>query len=478
MADDIPENNTIEQRIANELNEYAVKPSQLVQILKRQLPKRSPIMIWGAMGLGKTEIVWQVSKEWGFRVLALHLALFDPTDLKGIPIRDENGRILWVPYSALPKEFIFRRDKDFQVSGTVELTYDAPFAEDMAVFVYDTAGNLMAAHNLGMEPDLVNEGISIRVNDPKSKVTISLSNAPAIRRHVGSIVVTEKATLFLDELSAAHPQVQNAALSLVLDRRINDYVLPMLVPIVGAGNREIDMAYVHRMSAPLANRFNHLRLVPDLKDFIREAIRRNTSPYIIGFVESRGLKALFNFQPAAMKAGDMAFTTPRAWIKLDGDMDGEWNEPKPVRDPIIAGRIGKAMAREFIAFVDTMGSVKIDDILTGKVIELNPDDLDDPGKLMFILMAIVERVMALYDENGIGKMAIKSLPADWNKLADNILRFIDRTYQPEYISYVIGKFTQRTPKGGISKSVWVTFSGAPYYEPFAERHNEVLKQAL
>ena len=56
--------------------------------------------------------------------------------------------------------------------------------------------------------------------------------------------VAEKAVIFLDELSAADPSTQNAALQLCLDRRVNEYDVPFGVPILAAGNREDDGAFV------------------------------------------------------------------------------------------------------------------------------------------------------------------------------------------------------------------------------------------
>ncbi|BCJ40082.1 ATPase AAA [Actinoplanes ianthinogenes] len=65
--------------------------------------------------------------------------------------------------------------------------------------------------------------------------------------------------LFLDELSTAPPAVQAALLRLVLERRVGALTLPPGVRIVAAANPRGSAADGWELSAPLANRFVHLR---------------------------------------------------------------------------------------------------------------------------------------------------------------------------------------------------------------------------
>lgn len=65
--------------------------------------------------------------------------------------------------------------------------------------------------------------------------------------------------LFLDELSTAPPAVQAALLRLVLERRVGALTLPPGVRIVAAANPRASAADGWELSAPLANRFVHLR---------------------------------------------------------------------------------------------------------------------------------------------------------------------------------------------------------------------------
>lgn len=69
--------------------------------------------------------------------------------------------------------------------------------------------------------------------------------------------------LFLDELSTAPPAVQAALLRLVLERRVGALTLPPGVRIVAAANPRGSAADGWELSAPLANRFVHLRWTYD-----------------------------------------------------------------------------------------------------------------------------------------------------------------------------------------------------------------------
>ncbi|MFC7547681.1 AAA family ATPase [Plantactinospora sp. GCM10030261] len=75
--------------------------------------------------------------------------------------------------------------------------------------------------------------------------------------------------LFLDELSTAPPAVQAALLRLVLERRVGALRLPAGVRIVAAANPRASAADGWELSAPLANRFVHLRWTHDHEVVVR-----------------------------------------------------------------------------------------------------------------------------------------------------------------------------------------------------------------
>src|SRR5262249_57509913 len=74
--------------------------------------------------------------------------------------------------------------------------------------------------------------------------------------------------LFLDELNACSHEVQKAFYSLILERRIGEYVLPEGAIVIGAGNRSQDSAIVKPMSSALLNRMVHVHLTVSHRDWL------------------------------------------------------------------------------------------------------------------------------------------------------------------------------------------------------------------
>ncbi|WP_190219623.1 AAA family ATPase [Streptomyces griseosporeus] len=83
------------------------------------------------------------------------------------------------------------------------------------------------------------------------------------------LVRAGRGLLFLDELSTAPPAVQAALLRLVLERRVGALELPPGVRIVAAANPRSSAADGWELSAPLANRFVHLRWAHDHEVVVR-----------------------------------------------------------------------------------------------------------------------------------------------------------------------------------------------------------------
>jgi hypothetical protein len=77
-----------------------VKPSQLRAILKRTIPERYPVLISGAPGIGKTDIVESTCQEIGAHCIVMHPVVSDPTDFKGMPFITEKGA-RFVPFDDL-----------------------------------------------------------------------------------------------------------------------------------------------------------------------------------------------------------------------------------------------------------------------------------------------------------------------------------------------------------------------------------------
>ena len=118
---------------------------------------------------------------------------------------------------------------------------------------------------------------------------------------------TGKGILFVDEFNMASPSMMGIAQQLILDRQVGDYKVPDGWYIVAAGNRVEDRAAVSQMPAPVANRFIHFYVDPDLGSWKEYAIATDIDEQVISFLNFRP-QLLFNFNKSAQ-----AWPSPRSW---------------------------------------------------------------------------------------------------------------------------------------------------------------------
>jgi len=62
-----------------------MKPSMLYEALLALIGERVPLHIWGACGVGKSQIVSQVADELNYSFLDVRAVQLDPIDLRGLP---------------------------------------------------------------------------------------------------------------------------------------------------------------------------------------------------------------------------------------------------------------------------------------------------------------------------------------------------------------------------------------------------------
>ena len=73
--------------------------------IKKCFAKKRPMFLWGPPGIGKSEVVADITAEMGGYMIDLRLGQMDPTDIRGIPFfNKENGKMDWAPPIDLPDE--------------------------------------------------------------------------------------------------------------------------------------------------------------------------------------------------------------------------------------------------------------------------------------------------------------------------------------------------------------------------------------
>lgn len=183
-----------------------------------------PIFIYGAPGIGKTQIVGAAAEKLGIKLLNLDLQFMSPEDFKGIPSVVE-----------LDKEEIEQilRDQNKQVGGSPE----------------------------GRELD----------NLEKYGAGVTVSNPPAILPR-DNMANNKGGIIFLDEANRASTSVLNSLMNFVQQGRIGseeEYMLPGKWIIVGAGNRRAEAPLVTGFDFALADRFDIMNFRPDPEDWVK-----------------------------------------------------------------------------------------------------------------------------------------------------------------------------------------------------------------
>ena len=82
-----------------------VSPNEAKAAVRKAIKIQRPIFLWGARGIGKSDIVKQIGDEQDREVIDVRLSLWEPTDIKGIPYYNSvENTMTWAPPAELPTD--------------------------------------------------------------------------------------------------------------------------------------------------------------------------------------------------------------------------------------------------------------------------------------------------------------------------------------------------------------------------------------
>ena len=160
-----------------------LSPNKAKNSLRVAMQKKRPIFLWGPPGIGKSDIVKQITD--GFtksHLIDIRLSLWEPTDIKGIPYFDSNsGTMVWGAPSELPTEE-FAKAYDNIVLFLDEMNSAAPSVQAAAyqlilnrkVGTYKLPDNVMIVAAGNREAD---KGVTYRMPAPLANRFIHLELA-------------------------------------------------------------------------------------------------------------------------------------------------------------------------------------------------------------------------------------------------------------------------------------------------------------
>ena len=83
-----------------------MRPAHLLTVIEKEFSSadtghHTPVMLWGAPGVGKSQMVAQIAKNHGVPLIDIRLSQMEPSDLRGIPFRVDEF-VEWAVPSMLP----------------------------------------------------------------------------------------------------------------------------------------------------------------------------------------------------------------------------------------------------------------------------------------------------------------------------------------------------------------------------------------
>jgi len=117
------------------------------------IKKKRPIFLWGPPGIGKSDLIKQIGDDTDREVIDVRLALWEPTDIKGIPYFDSNaGTMTWAPPAELPtdpksKAILFLDELNSAPPAVQAAAYQLILNRKVGTYVLPEGVDIVAAGN-------------------------------------------------------------------------------------------------------------------------------------------------------------------------------------------------------------------------------------------------------------------------------------------------------------------------------------------
>jgi hypothetical protein len=144
-----------------------VSPNEAKKSLRKCVKIQRPVFLWGAPGIGKSDIVKQIGDEQDRDVIDVRLSLWEPTDIKGIPYyNSDSGTMTWAPPSELPTDkdstaILFLDELNSAAPATQAAAYQLILNRRVGTYTLPKGVSIVAAGN--RETD---KGVTYRMPAP------------------------------------------------------------------------------------------------------------------------------------------------------------------------------------------------------------------------------------------------------------------------------------------------------------------------
>jgi len=222
--------------------------------------------------------------------------------------------------------------------------------------------------------------------------------------------------LFLDELPQAPVSNMNISAQIINERRVGRHRLPEKWAVVCAGNKLSNRAGTNAMPTHVRDRLMFLNIEADLEEFIEYGIGKDFKPLVLSFLR---------FRPVHLQKFDRnadACPSPRSWERVNTLL-------RLALDPIemqesISGTVGKEACADLYGYMDIFDSCP--DI---RELIKNPQTADIPDDPAVSYAICANLSYSMNNSNG-----------------KNIITYLNRLPNKEYVAFVIKDAITREPK--------------------------------
>lgn len=136
-----------------------MRPTAVFRTLNHVLDQRLVPFIWGAPGVGKSDVVKQIAEHRGVELRDVRLSLLDPVDLRGFPMPNATKKVMsWLPADFLPtkgKGILFLDEMNSAPPATQAAAYQLTLNRCIGEYKLPAGWDVVAAGNRDTDRSVV-----------------------------------------------------------------------------------------------------------------------------------------------------------------------------------------------------------------------------------------------------------------------------------------------------------------------------------
>ena len=263
---------------------------------------------------------------------------------------------------------------------------------------------------------------------------------------------TASGAIFFDELNLAPPVVAGQAYQIINDRVVSDIRISDNVFIFGAGNRAEDQGYTFGMAFPLRDRMSEFELQVSSDAWCDWACENGVEMAFVSYIKWKP-SALFDHPKDKAHKG----TTPRGLVRADKLVKEVGGLQSDLAHHVVSCAVGEAFATDFKAYIEVIAEMNLDRFIEDPK---SVETLTSPDKRFAICGVLADHIIKDYKNNPL-KVAklyeiIHNLPIEFMVVSLNMTRlgfgknpngFRESIEQyPNYVDLIniVGKFAFHT----------------------------------